>query len=140
MSHISSGEGTPAVVQVSCTLSPSIIVTLGGLSVAVGNTTNNQREAGKKVGGGHEDEENREGGGFNDGLKRVRVRKLKIHHQLLALLLKHRARFKLKNKSGRAGTHSPLTTTRDERQTLNRTLFFFSFFRKHTHHIAFKHT
>lgn len=42
--HISSGDGTPDVVQVRSTLSPSINVTLDGLSVAMGTSICKGRE------------------------------------------------------------------------------------------------
>lgn len=48
MFHISSGEGTPEVVQDRSTCFPSISVTLDGFNVAMGTSTYNQGEGGRR--------------------------------------------------------------------------------------------
>ena len=85
MFHISSGDGTPEVVQDKSTFSPSINVTLDGFNVAMGTSTYNQGVE-KKGGGGcrggeRERERERERGG---GREREREGS-KLHGQLFSV-------------------------------------------------------
>lgn len=83
MFHISSGDGTPEVVQERSTLSPSIILVLDGLNVAMGTSKYNQEEVESR-------EEGRRG-----------TKERCFHGQFLSFGLRHGD-----NKSGKAGKHT----------------------------------
>ena len=139
MFHISSGEGTPEVVQDSSTFSPSITVTLAGLRVAMGTSTYNQG-----VGTKRKRMRKTERQGYSDGLREGvgEESKLRIHGRLSSFQLKHKARNNLDNKSGRAGTHTHTHYHRVKRNAHKERPQTQSLANTHTHSntLAFKHS